>query len=54
MLVVRLGGASLFDKARPFFIGLIFGESLAAAGWLIINAIVVMNGGQSQKVSFML
>lgn len=54
VLVVRLGGASLFDKARPFFIGLIFGESLAAAGWLIINAIVVMNGGQSQKVSFML
>lgn len=54
VLIVRFGGTALFHKARPFFIGLIFGESLAAAGWLIINAIVVLNGGFSQKVTFML
>lgn len=54
LLIVTFGGAPLFKTARPFFIGLIFGESLAAAGWLIINAIVVLNGGQSQRVSFML
>ncbi len=54
VIIVQFGGTSLFQKARPFFVGLIFGESLAAAGWLIVNAIVVMNGGQSQKVSFML
>lgn len=54
VIIVRLGGASLFQQARPFFIGLIFGEGLAAAGWLIVNALVVMNGGQSQRVTFML
>ncbi len=54
VLIVQFGGASLFNQARPFFVGLIFGEGLAAAGWLIINAIVVMSGGQSQRVLFML
>jgi hypothetical protein len=54
LLVVRLGGASLFQKARPFFIGIIFGEGLAAGIWLIINAIIVMNGGESQAVKFLL
>lgn len=54
VIIVRLGGAGLFQSARPFFIGLIFGEGLAAGGWLIVNAIVVWSGGQSQKVTFML
>ncbi len=54
LLVVRLGGASLFQKARPFFIGIIFGEGLAAGLWLIVNAIIVLNGGESQAVKFLL
>jgi hypothetical protein len=36
LLIVRLGGSSLFRAARPLFIGLIVGESLAAACWLIV------------------
>src|SRR5262249_6425952 len=47
-LIVRLGGASLFQKARPFFVGIIFGEALAAGLWLIVNAIIVLNGGEMQ------
>jgi hypothetical protein len=53
-VVVRLGGASLFQKLRPLFIGIIFGEGLAAGVWLIVNAIIVMNGGESQAVKFLL
>ena len=55
VLIVRFGGTSLFTKARPFFVGIIFGEALAAGIWLIINALLVMNGGQGPVfVRFML
>jgi hypothetical protein len=54
LIVVRLGGATLFQKARPFFIGIIFGEALAAGLWIILNAIIVLNGGESQAVKFLL
>jgi hypothetical protein len=54
VLIVRFGGARLFDRARPMFIGLIFGEALAAGFWLIVNAIVVFGGGNSQSVKFLL
>jgi hypothetical protein len=54
LIVVRLGGARLFEQARPFFIGMIFGECLAAGAWLVINAILVMNGYESRAVNFLL
>ncbi len=54
ILIVRFGGASLFQKAKPFFIGIIFGEGLAAGIWLLINAIIVLNGGTPQTVRFLL
>jgi hypothetical protein len=53
-VVVRLGGASLFQRARPLFIGIIFGEALAAGTWLLVNAILVMNGYEGKSVSFLL
>jgi len=53
LLIVRFGGASLFNSMRPLFIGIIFGEALAAGTWLIINAFVVLSGGVSQSVKFL-
>lgn len=53
VLIVRFGGASLFQRARPLFVGIIFGEALAAGGWLVVNAIVVLGGGESQAVRFL-
>jgi hypothetical protein len=53
-VVVRLGGARLFERARPFFIGIIFGECLAAGVWLLINAVLVSNGYESKSVTFLL
>ncbi len=35
--IVRFGGASVYTRAKPFFFGLIVGESLAAAFWLAIG-----------------
>lgn len=52
-LIVRWGGSTLFIKARPLFVGMIFGEALAAGIWLIINAILVLNGLPIRRMSFM-
>lgn len=37
VLILRLGGAKMFTDFKPLFIGLIVGEALAAAVWLVIN-----------------
>jgi hypothetical protein len=36
-LLLRYGGAGAFRRARPFFIGLIVGETLAAGVWMFIG-----------------
>lgn len=38
-VMVHYGGMKLFHRARPFFLGLIFGELLAAAGWTLLAAV---------------
>ncbi len=43
-LLLRFGGASLFQWGRPLFIGLIFGEALAAATWLLVNFLLALGG----------
>jgi len=54
VLIVRFGGSSLFAKAKPLFVGLIFGEALAAGIFLIVNAIVVSSGGDMKNVQIIL
>jgi hypothetical protein len=34
---LRFGGARLFQRCRPVFIGIIFGEALAAGFWMLIS-----------------
>lgn len=44
VLILRYGGAGMFIRFRPFFIGIIFGEALAAATWLVINGLLAASG----------
>lgn len=37
LLILKYGGPKLYQNARPFFVGLIAGEIMAAAFWLIID-----------------
>jgi len=39
-LVVRFGGARLYSNAKPFFLGMIVGESVAAGFWLIVGIVL--------------
>ncbi len=53
-ILVRFGGASMFNAAKPVFVGLILGESLAALLGILVNFIMVTNGYPSQPVKFLL
>lgn len=44
VLILRFGGSDLFRKAKFFFIGLIIGETGAAAFWLLVSLARVMLG----------
>jgi hypothetical protein len=39
-LILRFGGSKLYEDAKPFFLGLIVGESMAAAFWLLISILL--------------
>ena len=53
-LIVRFGGAQLFLAAKPVFVGVILGEALVAAAFLLLNAILVANGYPGHNVNFLL
>lgn len=53
-LIVRFGGAPLYQTVRPVFVGLILGEGLIAGGWLIVNAVIQLLGYESKPIQLLL
>lgn len=53
VLIVRFGGSSLYTAAKPFFIGLIVGESIAAGFWLIMGIVLSSIGMEYRPVHIM-
>jgi hypothetical protein len=52
-LILRFGGAKFYLGAKPFFIGLIVGESIAAGGWLIVGIVLSAMGVPYRPVTIM-
>jgi hypothetical protein len=52
-LILRFGGAKFYLDAKPFFIGLIVGESIAAGGWLIVGIVLSAMGVPYRPVTIM-
>lgn len=50
---LRIGGATLYQKAKPFFLGLVVGDSLAAGIWLVITLILAALGVEYQAINLM-
>ena len=46
-IVVRYGGLKLFQKLRPFFLGLILGQFTCNGTWILIDAIA---GGRGNRI----
>jgi len=46
-IVVRYGGLKLFQKLRPFFLGLILGQFTCNGTWILIDAIA---GGRDNRI----
>ena len=45
-IILKYGGASLYRKARPFFLGLIMGQFSVAGLWIVIDFFTGMIGNQ--------
>jgi len=52
-LVIWLGGSSLFSAAKPFFLGLVVGESLAAGLWMAIGMLLSSMGVHYTPINIM-
>jgi hypothetical protein len=52
-LIVRFGGSSLYQKARPFFLGLIVGDCAAAGLWLVVSLVLSARHIPYRAVNFM-
>jgi hypothetical protein len=50
VLILRLGGARLFQQAKPLFVGIIFGEALASGVWLMITLILASMGYDYRQI----
>ena len=52
-LIVKFGGHKLYMNARPFFLGIIVGESVAAGVWLLVSIVLSLMGTLYVQVSVM-
>ena len=53
VLIVRFGGSSLYQSAKPFFLGLILGETAAAGMWLLVSVILYLQNIPYHAISIM-
>jgi hypothetical protein len=52
-VILRLGGSRFYLAARPFFLGLIVGESAAAGFWLVVSFVLAARGVPYRSVNIM-
>lgn len=50
MLLLRFGGAGMYRRAKPFFLGIIFGEALAAGLWALVSLLLALLGQDYQVI----
>jgi hypothetical protein len=51
--VVRFGGSRLFEKGKPFFVGLAVGEALAALIWILVGLVLASGGWEILRIRFL-
>jgi hypothetical protein len=51
--VLRLGGARVYQRAMPWFLGIIMGECLAAGAWITISIILAAAGIPYRSIQIM-
>lgn len=52
-LIVKYGGAKMFQQARPVFYGMVFGEALAALFWMITNFYLAAAGYEYKTIQLL-
>jgi hypothetical protein len=54
VLIVRLGGSTLYRSVKPVFLGLILGETLAILAWVVINIVLASLGIEYQQINILI
>ena len=52
-LVMRFGGATLYARLRPAFIGLLVGEALIGGLWMVVKIVLEISGTPGKVVNLM-
>ena len=52
VLTLRFGGARMYQEGKSLFLGLIVGEALAAAMWIVISTTLANTGHDYQQIIF--
>jgi hypothetical protein len=53
VMLLKLGGAKVMESARPAFIGLIVGEAIAAAFWLVSSVLLYAFGYEYRAINLL-
>ena len=53
VLILRFGGAKLFNDLKPLFIGLIFGEAVSIGLWLVVTLVLAGQGVELRITRFL-
>lgn len=54
VVIVRLGGSTLYRTVKPVFLGLILGETVAILSWVIINLVLAYLGIEYQQINILI
>jgi len=45
--ILKIGGGKLFDRSRPFFTGIVIGQTVIIAVWVVANIFIYWNNGST-------
>ena len=50
--VLKYGGLTLLNRLKPFFLGLVLGEAVAAGSWILIDYVIGMQNNYLGGIVF--
>ena len=51
-LILKYGGPGLYQKGKPFFVGLVIGQFVSMGFWVIVDYFTGMTGNQVYKLIY--
>ena len=52
-MVMRVGGVAAYDRLRPVFLGMVFGETFAVIFWMIVKIVLYALGREGLAIALL-